>query len=74
MNAKPRKKIKRKSKQSKSLELKEDQIDFDSFFWFQTQNGRLRNIQHTEVKVFFKQKGLKDKETKSRFEEVLKLY
>lgn len=64
----------RKSTKSKSPKIQEDLIDFDSWFWFQTKDGKLRETQKREIRVFFDLKGLKDKETKSKFSETLKLY
>ena len=67
-------KTSKKKGQSKSVKIQDTLIDFNSWFWFQTQSKKLRDTQKSEIKVFFAQKGLKDRETKSRYDETLKLY
>lgn len=69
-----KRKAKKKVTSSKSLKKQEDLIDFDSWFWFQTQGKKVRDSQKNEIRVFFDKKGLKNRETKSRYEEILKLY
>lgn len=69
-----KKKAKRKLSKAKPLKIQEDLVDFDSWFWFQTQNKRLRDTQKIEIKIFFTEKGLKNREPKSKYEETLKLY
>ena len=64
----------RKTSKDKLPKKQEDLIDFDSWFWFKMRDKRLREVQKTEIKIFFSQKGLKDKEYKSKYEEILKLY
>jgi len=66
--------FKKKTAKAKSLKKQETKIDFDSWFWFKFKEGLVREVQKKEIQVFFSQKGLKDKEEKSRYDEILKLY
>lgn len=68
------KKTSKKSSKAKLPKKQEDLIDFDSWFWFKMRDKRLREVQRSEIKIFFTQKGLKDIESKSKYEEILKLY
>lgn len=73
MSTRTRKKTKRSTK-AKSKKTLDNSIDFDSWFWLKVKESRLRDVQKKEVKVFFNQKGLKDRESKDKYEETLKLY
>lgn len=73
MSNRTKKKTRRK-KTSKQLKSKENLIDFDTWFWFKEKDKKVRPEQKKEIRVFFEQKGLKDKEEKTRYEEILKLY
>jgi len=65
---------KKKATKRKPLKKQENLIDYDSWFWFKLKEGQLREVQKREIKVFFTEKGLKDTEDKSRYEEIFKLY
>lgn len=73
MGSKARKSTRRRSTR-KSLKTQEDLMDFETFFWFKTRDGVVRDTQKKEIRVFFTEKGLGTKETQSKFEEILKLY
>ena len=53
---------------------KEHKIGFG--FWFTTaiKSGKVQFWQDKEIFIFFKNRGLTDKETKLRYDEMLKLY
>ena len=72
MKNKTRKSSKNSGK--KPLTTQEDQINFNSWFWFKVRDGRLRDTQKSEISIFFASRGLKDKEPKSKFEDTLKFY
>lgn len=72
---------KRKSKSKQELEEApkeaqpvENPISYG--FWFTTaiRDGRVQFWQDREIEVFFKNRGLTDKELKSKYDEMLKLY
>lgn len=65
-----RRKTKKRKTKVKPLIL----LDFDSWFFFAERDGKVKSYQKEEIKVFFKGKGLKDKEEKSKFDDTLKLY
>jgi hypothetical protein len=64
---------KKKSTRKKKVQVIK-KIDFDSWFWKMQNQKILRPEQKSEIRVFFTQKGLQDKEEISRFNEILKLY
>lgn len=65
----------KKAKRKKSIKkAQEVLIDFDSWFWFQVKEKKFRPEQSKELKVFFDSKGLKDKESRQKFDEIMKLY
>ncbi len=61
-------------KKAKQLKSKVELIDFDTWFWFAETAKRVRHEQKHEIKVFFSEKGLKDREEKQKFYDTLKLY
>jgi len=65
-----KRKSRKKTKPVKKVEL----IDFDSWFWFKLRENNVKPWQKAEIKVFFDGKGLKEKESRSKYEEILKLY
>ena len=52
----------------------EELIDFDTWFWFAVMEKQVRNEQKSELKAFFTKKGLKNKEIKQKFYEILTHY
>ena len=64
----------RKNKSSKQLEIQSDLIDYNTWFFCQSRDKKVRPEQKNEIKVFFGEKGLKDTESKSKYDETLKLY
>jgi len=72
---------KKKSKEKVDAELPvkvqkpvENSISYG--FWFTTalRDGRVQFWQDKEIEVFFRNRGLTDKELKSKYDEMLKLY
>jgi hypothetical protein len=65
----------RKARTNKKEQVKvENQISYG--FWFTTaiKDQKVQWWQDKEILVFFKNRGLSEKETKSRYDEMLKLY
>lgn len=69
-----KRKTRKKTTKAKSSKSKVELIDFDTWFFFAVKDGQVRDTQKAEIAVFFKGKGLKYKEEKSRFDDTLKLY
>jgi len=65
---------KKKKTKAKETIVVEKKISFG--FWFTTaiKSGKVQFWQDNEIKVFFRNRGLSDIETKERYDEILKLY
>lgn len=61
-------------KKTKKAEGSDDKITFDVWFNQQTKEAKLGFWQKNEISVFFKEKGLSDKEDADKYSELLKLY
>lgn len=65
----------KKRRSSKKQVVKTDtKISFSSFFNKKVKENVLGFWQRDEIEVFFKEKGLSDREDKDKYEEILKLY
>lgn len=65
---------KKSEKKQETKKPEENKIAFG--FWFTTaiRAGKVEFWQDKEILVFFKNRGLSDRETKSKYDEMLKLY
>lgn len=66
----------RKKSETKEENIKPEERKIAYGFWFTTaiKAGKVEFWQDREILVFFKNRGLTEKETKSRYDEMLKLY
>ncbi len=63
------------SSSKKAKAKKEDTtIPFQIWFSKKVSTGKLKFWQESEISIFFKEKGLSDKEEPDKYEECLKLY
>lgn len=81
MEKKVRRRRSRRKKTSKSSEIrkkpqqdKRDVIPYELWFYTKVQGGILSEYQFDEILAFFRDKGLRDRETKDRYEDIFKLY
>lgn len=80
MEKKPRRrrsrKKTRKDEEVRGPQLKEekDRVPYELWFYIKTQEGQLSQFQFDEMLAFFRDKGLRDRETLDKYEEIFKLY
>lgn len=58
----------------KAQEPKEEPIGYGFWFTIALRDGRVNFWQDKEIFVFFKNRGLTDRELRSKYDEMLKLY
>jgi len=81
METKIRRRRSRRTKTSKSAKTKripqpdkKDFVPYELWFYKKVQYGTLAEYQFDEILAFFKDKGLRNRETEDRYEDIFKLY